>query len=244
MIEDEAAAVATAFASSPAEGATSAARLIVPGTFESWLIGWIQYLGPHAELLTFVGAILENTALVSVALPGGIAVIVSAAAGRAHGASLPLLVALATIGTIVGAAFDWMLGRIGISRLLAHPASGSFGKYLLRKLTAAEPAMEHHGWWLMLIMHVIGQGRTAFAVAAGASGMSLKRFIQIEAPAALLWSVLYVSGGYWLGGRMHYVAHVIVRWGWTFVVGAVLVGGTVWAVRRLTARTPATASAT
>jgi membrane-associated protein len=168
-------------------------------------------------------------------------VIVATAAGRANDASLPLMVALATIGTIIGAAFDWTLGRMGISRLLAHPASGRIGKYLRKKLSDAEPAMEHHGWWLMLVMHVIGQGRTAFAVAAGTSGMPLRRFLQIEAPAALLWSLTYVSGGYWLGGRMHHVAHLVVRWGWTFVIGAALVVGVVWLARRVLANTPAAA---
>ena len=243
MFEGEASAVATAVAETATEAATDAVRLVPPGVFESWLVGTIQSLGPHAEILTFIGAILENTALVSVALPGGIAVVVAAAAGRANDASLPLMVVLATIGTIIGAAFDWTLGRLGISRMLAHPASGRFGKYMLKKLADAEPAMEHHGWWLMLIMHVVGQGRTAFAVAAGASGMPLRRFLQIEAPAALLWSLIYVSGGYWLGGRMHHVAHLVVRWGWALFAGVVLVMAVAWAAKRLFANTAATAGA-
>jgi membrane protein DedA with SNARE-associated domain len=239
----EAIAVATAVAGTATDAASEAARLVPPGAFETWLVGTIQSLGPHAEVLTFIGAILENTALVSVALPGGIAVVVAAAAGRANDASLPLMVILATIGTIIGAAFDWTLGRMGISRILAHPASGRVGKYLLKKLSDAEPAMEHHGWWLMLIMHVVGQGRTAFAVAAGTSGMPLRRFLQIEAPAALLWSLIYVSGGYWLGGRMHHVAHLVVRWGWTLLAGVLLVMAIVWAAKRIFANTTATAGA-
>jgi membrane-associated protein len=243
VFEGEASAVATAVAETATEAATSAVRLVPPGIVETWLVGTIQSLGPHAEILTLVGAILENTALVSVALPGGIAVVVAAAAGRAHDASLALMVILATIGTIIGAAFDWTLGRMGISRILSHPASGRLGKYALKKLSDAEPAMENHGWWLMLIMHVIGQGRTAFAVAAGTSGMPLRRFLQIEAPAALLWSVIYVSGGYWLGGRMHHVAHLVVRWGWTLLAAVVIVMGIAWAAKRLFANTTATAGA-
>ena len=243
MFEGEASAVATAVAETAVDAATDAARIVPPGVFEAWLVGTIQSLGPHAEILTFIGAILENTALVSVALPGGIAVVVAAAAGRANDASLPLMVVLATIGTIIGAAFDWTLGRLGISRILAHPASGRLGKYLLKKLADAEPAMENHGWWVMLIMHVVGQGRTAFAVAAGASGMPLRRFLQIEAPAALLWSLIYVSGGYWLGGRMHHVAHLVVRWGWTLLAGVLLIIAVGWVAKRLFANTTATAGA-
>ena len=243
VFEGEASALATAVAETATDAANGAVRMVPPGAFEAWLVGTIQSLGPHAEILTFIGAILENTALVSVALPGGIAVVVAAAAGRANDASLPLMVVLATIGTTIGAAFDWTLGRMGISRFLAHPASGRFGKYMLKKLSDAEPAMEHHGWWLMLIMHVIGQGRTAFAVAAGASGMPIRRFIQIEAPAALLWSVIYVSGGYWLGGRMHHVAHIVVRWGWALLAGALLIAAVTWAAKRLLANTTAAAGA-
>jgi membrane-associated protein len=232
VFEDEVAAIATAVAETATDVAGEAVRMIPPGGFETWLVHTIESLGPHAEILTFIGAILENTALVSVALPGGIAVVVAAAAGRADDASLLLMIVLATIGTIIGAAFDWTLGRMGVARVLAHPATGRLGRYLLKKLSDAEPAMAHHGWWLMLIMHVVGQGRTAFAVAAGTSGMPLRRFLQIEAPAAFVWSLIYVSGGYWLGGRMQHVAQVMVRWGWTFVAGMILVVGVVWLVRR------------
>ncbi len=244
MFGREAGTIVATGSATPGTGVPAeAAQAIVPGSVESWVVASVQSLGPHAELLTFVGAILENTALVSVALPGGIAVVVAAAAGRATGASLPLMFVLATIGTIVGATFDWALGRVGISRVLAHRASGRAGTYLLRKLTDAEPTLERHGWWVMLLTHVIGQGRTVLAVASGASGMPLRRFLIIETPAATLWSAIYVSGGYWLGGRMHEVVQLLVRWGWLAIAIIAAGAGVTWVVRLVLARRPAPAGA-
>ncbi|MSQ43639.1 MAG: DedA family protein [Chloroflexi bacterium] len=190
---------------------------IVPlpdGRWEQWFHPVLHALGNHSYLLVFFGSFLENTVVLGFLLPGGVAVALASAAGREVDASLPFLVALGAAGMCCGAVFDYWLGRIGAERVLLRPWVGRLGPYLLGKLDEAKPHIHKHGWWMMLVVHAFGHGRSSLALAAGASRLSLVRFLLMEAPAALLWSGAFVGGGYFLGGEWRRVTWVMNRMGW------------------------------
>jgi membrane protein DedA with SNARE-associated domain len=143
---------------------------------------------------------------------------------------------------IGGAVIDYLLGRSGADRLLYQPWAGRFGPRLAQQLDDAAPMLRRHGWWMMILAHTFGHGRSVMAMAAGASHLSLRRFLAIEAPAALLWSALYTGGGYLLAGEMQTFELVLRRAGW--VGAAVMIAGwTAWWFlgrrRRRTVRLPA-----
>lgn len=204
---------------------------IVPGTWEAWFHDALHVLGQHSYLLVFFGSFLENTVILGFLLPGGIAVAVSSAGGREADASITALYLLGTAGMTGGAIFDYLLGRLGAERLLLDPRLGRLGPFLLGKLDEAKPHIEKHGWWMMLVVHAFGHGRSSLAMAAGASRLPFRRFLAMELPAAALWSAAFVGGGYFLGGEWRRVAQVLSQIGW---VGAALaaVGAVVWWFRR------------
>ncbi|MDQ3699766.1 MAG: DedA family protein [Chloroflexota bacterium] len=189
----------------------------------SWLARLMVFFAHHAYFLTFMGALIENTILLGFLLPGGAVVALAGAGGRTAGHSLPLLILLAASGMCGGAAIDYYLGRAGIARLLHHRWAGRWGRRLAMQLEQAEPLLRRHGWWIMLVAHAFGTGRSSLAVAAGASGLPLKRFMAIEAPAAVLWSAIYAGGGYVLAAQWSTFELVIRRAGWLMSVVAVLV---------------------
>jgi membrane protein DedA with SNARE-associated domain len=133
---------------------------------------------------------------------------------------LPLLIALATAGMTTGAVLDYYLGRAGIHELLEHRVTGRLGRKLAAQLRNAQPLLRRHGWWMMLFAHAFGHGRSSLAIAAGASGFPLRRFLAIEVPAAALWSSLYAGGGYLLARDWRDIELLIRRVGWA---GAALV---------------------
>ncbi|HXI17845.1 MAG TPA: VTT domain-containing protein, partial [Chloroflexota bacterium] len=158
---------------------------------------------------------------------GGTAVVLAGAGARTAGVPLALVIALAAAGMTAGAGVDYALGRAGVARLLRHPRAGRLGRRLADQLEQAAPLLQRHGWWMMLVAHAFGHGRSSLAVAAGASRLPLKRFFAIEVPAAILWGGLYAGGGYYLAAEWGRVELALRRAGW---VGAALliVSALVW----------------
>lgn len=216
-----------------------------PGTWESSFHGALNVLGPHSYLMVFLGSFLENTVILGFLLPGGIAVAVASAGGREVGASPVVLYLLGTAGMAGGAVFDYVLGRLGAERLLLSPRLGRLGPYLLTKLDDAKPLIVKHGWWMMLVVHAFGHGRSSLAMAAGASRLPLRRFLAMELPAAAMWSAAFVGGGYFLGGEWRLVTRTMARLGWAGAVVAIIAVAVWWyrrsrASRRLDPGLPAT----
>lgn len=193
----------------------------------TWFARLLRLFARHAYLLAFLGALIENTIILGFLLPGGAMVALSAAGGRTAGSSLPVLVLLAASGMTCGAVIDYLLGRAGADRLLRRSWAGRFGARLADQLERAAPVLRRHGWWVMLVAHAFGHGRSSLALAAGASHLPLRRFLTIEAPAALLWSVLYASGGYFLAAEWQTLELAMRRLGW---LGAaiVMIGALGW----------------
>jgi membrane protein YqaA with SNARE-associated domain len=135
----------------------------------SWFARLLAFFAHHAYLLTFFGAMVENTILLGFLLPGGAVVALAGAGGREADASLPVLVLLAAAGMCAGAVIDYYLGRAGIARFLRHRWMGIWGTKFAEQLEQAEPLLRRHGWWIMLMAHAFGTGRSSLAVAAGAS---------------------------------------------------------------------------
>ena len=202
--------------------------------------GWISRLlivfGRHALLLAFFGAFLENTVVLGFLLPGGTVVALSGVAGRNANLSLPWLIIMSALGMTAGALTNYYCGRAGLQRVLARPWTGRIGRELALQLRSAEPLLRKHGWWVMLFAHAFGPGRSTLALAAGASGFSLTRFLIIELPAALLWSALYAGGGFLLAAEWNNVELLLRRIGWVGAGLLVIGGGGYWLWHRRIAR--------
>ena len=193
-----------------------------------WLGRIMLVFGRHALLLAFLGAFLENTIVLGFLLPGGTVVALSGAAGRTADLSLPWLIVMSALGMTAGAVTNYYCGRAGVQRILSRPWTGKIGRELSLQLRSAEPLLRKHGWWVMLFAHAFGPGRSSLALAAGASGFSLTRFLIIELPAAFLWSALYAGGGYLLASEWQNVELLLRRIGWIGAILLVLGGGAYW----------------
>lgn len=231
----------TASAAVAEVGSITSVAPIVPGSWEAWFHDALHVLGQHSYLIVFFGSLLENTVILGFLLPGGIAVAVTSAGGREADASISLLYLLGTAGMTGGAIFDYMLGRLGAERFLLEPRLGRLGPFLLNKLDEAKPHIEKHGWWMMLVVHAFGHGRSSLAMAAGASRLPFRRFLAMELPAAAMWSAAFVGGGYFLGGEWRLVTRVMARLGWAGAVVAAVVA-LAWWIRRSRAASSAVAA--
>src|SRR5918912_3028 len=94
--------------------------------------------------LVLLGALLENTALLGLVLPGGSLVLLGAVYAQQGVLAWPLVLVLGWLGMVLGTSLDYAVGRwalratLGQTRLMAR---------LEPKLAAAQRFLERHGAW-------------------------------------------------------------------------------------------------
>jgi membrane protein DedA with SNARE-associated domain len=168
---------------------------------------WLQELadglrgayGTWGYSIILVGALVENTALLGLVLPGGSLVLLGAVYAQQGMLSLPLVFACGWLGMVLGTGVDFALGRWGVR----SPLWRSHGQARLApKLVEAGQFLVRHGIWALLLAHFIGHVRSFVAITAGMSGLPYRRFLGYEAVAALAWNLVWVSAGYLVGANL------------------------------------------
>jgi membrane protein DedA with SNARE-associated domain len=149
--------------------------------------------------LVLLGALLENTALLGLVLPGGSLVLLGAVYAQQGVLAWPLVLVLGWLGMVLGTSLDYAFGRwalratLGQTRLMAR---------LEPKLGEAERFLVRHGTWAFLLAHFIGHVRSFVALTAGTSRLPYRRFLRYEALAALAWNLVWVMAGYLVGANL------------------------------------------
>jgi membrane-associated protein len=204
----------------------------------SAVVGWLRPLyDDWGYLIVGLGAFLENTLLLGLFFPGGTMVLLGAFYSRAGALAWPLVLALATLGTAAGVLTDFLVGRLGLYRLIA---STRLGKRLAPHLVKAHRFLERHGAWAVLLGHFAGQARSGLALAAGLSGFPFRRYALYELAAAFLYNLLYCVLGYALADNLDLLEQLLRRVGagaWLLAIGLGL-AWLLWRQRRRTARWP------
>lgn len=201
----------------------------------SSVVGLLQPLYDHwGYAIVGLGAFLENTFLLGLFFPGGTMMLLGAFYSRAGALAWPLVLALATLGTAGGVLTDYLVGRLGLYRLVA---TTRLGKRMAPHLVKAHQFLERHGAWAVLLGHFAGQARSALALAAGTSGFSFRRYALFELMAAFLYNLLYCVLGYALADNLDLLEQLLQRIGagaWALALGLALA----WLLWRQLRRTP------
>lgn len=154
-------------------------------------------------------------------LPGTTALIAAALyAGAAHGLPIVGVIAAGVFGALAGTTVAFALGRWGGERLLLH-VGARLGQRPERVQRLRRQFAEHGVMWLFVGRFITGV-RNLAGLVAGASGMSLNRFLPVSAAAALIWALLNALEYYWFG-------HALVGAS-TWVQVALVCAGLAWLV--------------
>ena len=146
-----------------------------------------RLVADHGYLVTFLGALLEGETILTLA---GLA---------AHRGYLQLapLITVATLGSFMGDQIYFLVGR-------------RFGQRLIARFPRLRPAIRrvdtlvvrYAGVAVIAVRFLYGL-RTAGAIAIGASRMPWHTFALFNAVGALVWSVIWLIGGYLIGEILH-----------------------------------------
>ena len=198
----------------------------------------ITRTGPAAPAILFFASFIEY---VFPPFPGDLIVVLGAWYAVQGLISWPATFAATTIGALAGAWIDWRVGRtLGrhLEQRAHHPT------VIHRLLTEERLAQFDEGYrrWggLLLVANRFFPGIRAFIfVAAGASGIPLRKVLVLGGISAAAWNVLLLGAGALIAHNVDELVALFDRY--THVASAVVVGGLAvaaawWLLRRRAAR--------
>ena len=138
-------------------------------------------------------------------LPGEATLIAAAIiAGTSHELDIAFVVIAAAMGAILGDNIGFWLGRELGYRLVLR-----YGRYIgldLSRIKLGQYLFLRHGGAIVFFGRFVSLLRALAAFIAGANRMPWPRFLAFNAAGAVLWSVLYGAGAYYLGKEARHMA--------------------------------------
>lgn len=167
----------------------------------------LSVLGPAALLVAMAIVFAETGLLLGFFLPGDSLLFTLGLLSAAGALHLPvwLVVAGVFVAAVAGDQVGYLLGRRFGARLFHRGESRWF------RASHAERArvfFERHGSKAVILARFVPVVRTFTPVVAGVAAMPRRRFTTFNVASGLLWSVLLVASGYFLGGIPIVAAHV------------------------------------
>jgi membrane protein DedA with SNARE-associated domain len=152
---------------------------------------------PTSGLAYLVLALLVGGESAGLPLPGETALITGAVLASQGKLALPAVVATAAAGAIVGDNIGYLLGRLGVRRLLSRP--GRFETVRRGFLERGEAFFERHGAKTVFLGRWLPFLRVTAAWLAGANRMHWTTFLAWNALGGISWALTVGLAGYLLG---------------------------------------------
>ena len=139
-------------------------------------------------------AFLETGAFVGLLVPGETAVVVGGVVAERGGVDLLPLIGFVWLAAVAGDLVSFLLGRrLGRPYLERHGPRFQLGP---DRLARVDRFYERHGGKAVLLGRFTGLIRAVSPFVAGASGLTLRRFVAWSAAGALLWATTFTLVGY------------------------------------------------
>jgi membrane protein DedA with SNARE-associated domain len=166
-----------------------------------------ETLGPWTYLLVFGMAFLETGAFVGLIAPGETAILLGGVVAAQGKVSLPVILVLAWAGSFAGDVVSLALGR-RLGRPFLHRHGPRF-KLTEERIEHVERFYARHGGKAILIGRFVGVIRAVSPFLAGASGLTLRRFMPYSLLGTAVWSSAYTLLGY-AGGASETLTHIML----------------------------------
>ncbi len=156
---------------------------------------WLTLHPEWGGIVTFIIAIAESLAIIGIFVPA--LIFFTAIGALVSSGVLPLYAMLiwAFAGAVIGDAVSFFIGYFYKERL---QNIWPFNKYQ-RLFDRAKVFFAKHGGKSVFVCRFIGPLRAIMPLVAGIMNMKPRRFFIVNIAAALLWSPIYMSGGFILG---------------------------------------------
>jgi membrane protein DedA with SNARE-associated domain len=122
--------------------------------------------------------------------------------------NLWITVIVATIAGIAGSLVDYYIGLKGVQSLTQHRVLGRV-LFSTSQLEIAARWFNRHGAFMVFLGRLIPGFRTVVSFPAGAVRMSLAKFVAFTTAGCLLWNIVLIYVGWYLGSNWTEVAGVL-----------------------------------
>lgn len=182
---------------------------------------WLQAHPHWALLFTFLVAFTESLAVIGSIIPGSVTMTAVGILAGSGILRIDLTLLMATLGAIAGDSFSYMLGNIFRESLTNIWPFSRYPNWL----TYGKDYFQRHGGKSVLIGRFVGPIRAVIPVIAGMMRMNHWRFFLANFVSAILWALLYVMPGVFIGlASSELSAESATR---LFILVLVLLGG-IW----------------
>ena len=195
----------------------------------------IGALGPFGFLVLGVAALLEY---VVPPFPGDTVVLMGGIYAVRGEKPWWLVLGVVTVGSVLGAAINYAVGRWLARRFEANPGRSFFG-LTHAKLEAVQARMRRAGPWLLLVNRFLPGIRGVIFIAAGAAHVPRVNALALGAVSALAHSGLVLGLGMAVGGNLERLTLLVSRYQYG-VIGLLVVAALGLGVRALTRRREST----
>ncbi len=190
--------------------------------------------GPAAYGLVGLLAFGEAAAFVGLILPGELAVLLGGVVVSSGNASLPVMIAVASVAAIAGDSAGYEVGRHFGPRILAWPP---FHRRFADKVARATAYLTDKGGRAVFLGRWTSLLRALIPGVAGMARMPYGRFLAFNVVGGVAWATTFVMLGYLAGASWRRVERIAGRASLILLALVVLAVVLRWTTRRLLART-------
>jgi membrane protein DedA with SNARE-associated domain len=178
----------------------------------------IQFVARYCYLVVFLGVFVEQ---IGIPLPSNFLLIIAGALAGSGQVELSVVILLTVLAALVGNTIWFDIGRRRGFQVLGFLCRISLEPGYC--VSNAKRIFLRHGERSLLIAKFV-PGFSMFAPPlAGATGMSLSRFLVFDTLGSLLWAIVFVGLGYAFSDQLETVVDFASNFGWWF--GVLLLAG-------------------
>lgn len=156
--------------------------------------------------IVFASALLENTIILGLFLPGGTLILLGAVAASQGTLNIWWVVLLGWLGLFLGNLVDYWIGRLGIFHLIDKTP---LKKYLDIHMKTAREFLDARGPLAISVSLFLGAIRSFVMLTCGAVKFPFGRFVLYQIPASFVWNAIYCLLGYFLASAIGSVDNIV-----------------------------------
>jgi membrane-associated protein len=198
----------------------------------------ISFVSAHpglAYLTLFLAALLEAVPVLGSVVPGSTIILALSALVPGGELKLQWVLLAAALGAVLGDGSAYWVGHRRQNEILSTWPLTNYP----RVVEESETFFRRFGTWAVFFARFVPPIRAFVPVTAGALGMEPPRFYAVNIPAILLWAPAHVLPGVAAVSALHHYVglshdeHIGKHiWIYTVVVCAIILGLTLWTIRR------------
>jgi len=189
------------------------------------IIEFLKTINPILIYIAVFGiAFIEN---IFPPFPSDVIVAFSGALAAVADISLPLVIVFAVTGSTTGFIVMYFIGKFAGDKILEV---GKIKFISPEAIFTVEKWFQKYGYWLIVANRFLAGTRAIISFFAGMSEMNLKKTIILSAVSSLIWNLILIFVGFYVGHNLNKISYYITTY--NKVVFAIILAVAVYYILR------------